>query len=36
MDNFIGKIMTATLWIWLPFYALILLLKQIGERRNKN
>jgi hypothetical protein len=35
MDSFFGKVITATLWIWLPFYALILLLKEIADRRAK-
>ncbi len=35
MDSFIGKIIVATLWIWLPFYALALLLKETRERRSK-
>lgn len=35
MDNFVWKILLATLWIWLPLYALILLVKEIGERRKR-
>lgn len=31
IDNFLKK----TLWVWLPFYACVLLIKEVGEHSSK-
>jgi hypothetical protein len=35
MNQFIDNFLRATLWIWLPFFAFFMLLKQVEEKLRK-
>lgn len=35
MNQFLDNFLKSTLWIWLPFLAFFVLLKQVGEKIRK-